>query len=292
MTLVKGAIMIPREYSQQIRQAFPFLDLSNTVYNQDGLVNDVVIVDSKVFRFVKHDWGLPLLEQELKVLELLKDRLELPIPHPIRLSPTCVTYEYIPGEAFTHLVFQQQDASTQEHLIQQFALLLEQLHTTPLELVHDAGIGPSDTNRDRNVWLTLYADVQAKVHPHLMRHQRDYVDSVFAPIVENTLSLSYQARLVNGDFTPYHVLFDAKAKRLAGVIDFGTVGLGDPAVDVATSLYNYGEPFLERLFSYYPDLANYLERARFWAKTLELQWVLAAIRTNHPFWYVAHIGAV
>lgn len=124
-----------------------------------------------------------------------------------------------------------------------------------------------------------------------MRHQRDYVDSVLAPIVNGNLMMNYTPALVNGDFSPYHVLFSPTLKRLSGVIDFGTVGLGDPAVDVTTSLYNYGEHFVKRLLPYYPELEQYLERARFWKSTLELQWVLATVRTNKPFWYVAHIGA-
>jgi aminoglycoside 2''-phosphotransferase len=283
--------MIPASYLEQIRKAFPSLDVSNAIYNQDGLVNDVVIIQNKVFRFVKEEWGLPLLEQELKVLEILKDRLSLSIPQPTRLSETCIVYDYISGEAFTWQVFERQNAQTRESLLQQYALLLKDLHTTPLELVEHAGIGDSDTNRDQEDWLELYTHLQAEVYPHLMRHQGDYVDGVFAPIVSGKLMMNYTPALVNGDFSPYHLLFSPTLKRLSGVIDFGTVGLGDPAVDVTTSLYNYGEHFVQQLLPYHSELEQYLERARFWKSTLELQWTLAAVRTNKPFWYVAHIGA-
>jgi hypothetical protein len=48
--------MIPHNYLAAILEAFPTLELKDAIYNQDGLVNDVVIIQDKVFRFVKEAW--------------------------------------------------------------------------------------------------------------------------------------------------------------------------------------------------------------------------------------------
>ena len=77
---------------------------------------------------------------------------------------------------------------------------------------------------------------------------------------------------------------------LTGMIDFGTAGIGDPAADYACIINTYGESFLARVAKYDSRVEATLDRARFWAGTLELQWLLAGIRQNDPSWYTAHIG--
>ncbi|MEZ4583991.1 MAG: phosphotransferase [Caldilineaceae bacterium] len=63
--------------------------------------------------------------------------------------------------------------------------------------------------------------------------------------------------LINGDIGPYHVLCDRDARLITGIIDFGTAGLGDPAVDLPCLLNSYGESFLRRMDRTYPlDVAG------------------------------------
>ncbi len=77
---------------------------------------------------------------------------------------------------------------------------------------------------------------------------------------------------------------------MTGVIDFGTAGLGDPACDVSILINNYGESFVRRVSQHYPAIGSMIERARFWAGTVELQWVLGGIRTGDLSWFTVHIG--
>ena len=74
------------------------------------------------------------------------------------------------------------------------------------------------------------------------------------------------------------------------MIDFGTAGLGDSATDLACLINVLGESFLRRMAPWYPTLEEALERARFWAGTLELQWALHAVRANDVSWWVNHLG--
>ena len=40
----------------------------------------------------------------------------------------------------------------------------------------------------------------------------------------------------------------------------------------------------------YPNLEVFLPRARFYAQSIELQWVLLGIETGETFWFTAHLG--
>ena len=61
-----------------------------------------------------------------------------------------------------------------------------------------------------------------------------------------------------------------KTRKISGIIDFGSAGLGDPAVDLA-AVSTYGEPFFEMIRENYPGVDALLTRARFHHGTFALQ---------------------
>src|SRR5262245_39293155 len=85
----------------RIRECFPALALSSVRANLDGLVNDVVIVNEElVFRFPKNDhWARELLTNEIRVLDLIRPRVNLPVPQFEHQSADFVVYRLIPGDA-------------------------------------------------------------------------------------------------------------------------------------------------------------------------------------------------
>lgn len=52
----------------------------------------------------------------------------------------------------------------------------------------------------------------------------------------------------------------------------------------------YGETFLRRMAKYYPKIGEAIERARFMAGALELEWVLSGVRNSDLSMFVVHIG--
>ena len=70
--------------------------------------------------------------------------------------------------------------------------------------------------------------------------------------------------LRHGDFGPSNILYDAHARAIRGIIDFGSAGLGDAATDIAALMgpLSYGEAFVDRLAPVYPGLETLLDRAR------------------------------
>jgi aminoglycoside 2''-phosphotransferase len=127
----------------------------------------------------------------------------------------------------------------------------------------------------------------------LMPHAREWVKNHFTPILADEEFMNYEPCLINGDTTPYHILFDEQAGHISGIIDFGTAGIGDRAADFATVIYFYGETFLRRMAKFYPEIREGLDRARFWAGTLELQWALSGVRGRGAgwSWFTVHLGS-
>jgi aminoglycoside 2''-phosphotransferase len=121
----------------------------------------------------------------------------------------------------------------------------------------------------------------------------DFINRDTMKLLQVSCELVGDPRLINGDTTPYHILFDRQARTLAGIIDFGTAGIGDPAADFACIIYNYGESFLQRMAEFYPEIEEAIDRARFWAGTLELQWSLSGrrARASKWSWFTAHLGS-
>jgi aminoglycoside 2''-phosphotransferase len=112
----------------------------------------------------------------------------------------------------------------------------------------------------------------------------------FAPVRTARLDLGYRPVLIHGDLAQYHILFRAETLGLTGILDFGTASLGDPAGDFALIISTYGERFLQRRARTYPAIIEALDRARFLAGTVELQWALAGLRSGNRAWFVAHVG--
>ena len=182
--------------------------------------------------------------------------------------------------------------SDQDKIAQQLAEFLKALHTLPEVLWLEHEIGPSDVNRNREVWCKLYTDIQEQLFPHMMSHNKELVRRHFEPVISNKLPMEYRPALINGDMGTYHILYDSAQKKINGVIDFGTAGVGDPAADLACMLYYYGESFVQRMNKYYPELSEAIDRARFCAGTFELQCALGGIRTKNLSWFMMHLGGM
>jgi aminoglycoside 2''-phosphotransferase len=282
------------KHLSRIRECVPHLTIDSVEVNQDGLTNDVLIINSElVFRFPKNEtWARDLLANEIKVIDLARNYLDITIPEIVYRSADFVACRFIHGSALQRNDILRLSKESQARIAYQLATYLKQLHSIPIDEVNRQNIAQSDTNRGHQVWVQLFDDVKTELFPLMMQHAREWVVSHFAPLLADEHWMAYEPRLINGDTTPYHILFDRQARTLAGIIDFGTAGIGDPAADFACIIYNYGESFLQRMAEFYPEIEEAIDRARFWAGTLELQWALSGRRASLGkwSWYTAHLG--
>lgn len=271
----------------RIEYHFPDLEISSVEVVTDGLVNDVVVVNGeRVFRFAKYTWARELMASEAVILGRIRDRVTLSVPELEILDEDLCTYRFLPGEATMRNTLLHMATTERRHILEQLGQFLTQIHQ--VDPSSTVGLPPSDAVRDLNTWMSLYDDVRTTLFPHMFRHQRDWVDQHFAPLISGELKLDVTPVLVHADLASYHVLHDPETRQLTAVIDFGTAGLGDPAVDIATCLVTFGESLAAEMG--YEGLDELLPRARFWAGTLELQWALRGMVHDDPGFAVAHIG--
>jgi aminoglycoside 2''-phosphotransferase len=282
---------IPSSYLDRIRTIFPALVINSSYLNQDGIVNDIVVInDQLIARFPKNAQARERLARESRVLELVRERVEMPVPQYEYQAEDIVIYRMLTGEPLTREVIFRQDEAVQDVLAEQLALFLSQLHTIPRELVEQRAIGASEAVRSLEDWSVMFDDVQRELFPFLWAHQKTWVRQLFAPVLDGQINLRYEPALIHGDLGVYHILYDPIRRRINGIIDFGTAGLGDPASDYACLIQALGERFLQRMARFYPAITSALDRARFRAGALELEWALHAIRSNDASWWLAHIG--
>jgi aminoglycoside phosphotransferase (APT) family kinase protein len=199
-------------------------------------------------------------------------------------------YRFIPGVPLMQDVLLRLPEASQEQMAEQLARFLGQLHRIPADALARSGIGLSAATRTNEDWERMFHDVERELFPHLWDHARAWVRRLFTPALSGTLNMAYEPVLIHGDLAGYHILHDPEQEVLTGVIDFGTAGLGDPATDFAVLIQVLGESFLRRMLRYEPAIRVALDRARFRAAALELEWALQGLHTNDVGWWTAHLG--
>nr|WP_256123834.1 phosphotransferase [Paenibacillus chitinolyticus] len=76
--------------------------------------------------------------------------------------------------------------------------------------------------------------------------------------------------------------FQPASKRVSGILDFGSAGMGDPAVDYAALLASYGESFFRLVLDKNPEALEMLSRIIFYKGTFALQEALFGVENEDP----------
>ncbi len=283
---------IEREHIQQIRQARPDLEITHAEFNDDGMQNDIVIVnESIIFRFPRFEWVIEDMEQEMSALSLIRERSNIPVPSWEKYEQGFISYDIIKGVPLTRNELLQLNRKDQAAIAEQLSLFLRNLHTIGKKRLSEKAIGPSITHQEYSDWLSLYDEIQQELFPYLSSFMQEQVELIFHPLLGDNTFMDCRDALIHGDLRAYHILYDPELRRISGIIDFGSAGTGDPAYDVSSIIHDYGEGFAALLSRHYPGIHELIDRARFWALTSELQWALAGVRTQDPSWFLVHLAS-
>ena len=279
------------EYLNHIQQAFPDLALQDVHVNREGMVNVAVIVNrGRVFRFPRAERGAALLQHEKNALDLVRQYVDIPVPHWDYRSDEMISYPFIPGDPLLTDDLLRMSEQEKDAVADVLATFLKQMHSMPMAKVKAAAIQQSETVRTVEEQLQFYQDVQTRLFPLMWADGREWVKRLFAPFLADHTFLEYEPAFMNGDLGVYHLLFDRQTNQFNGIIDFGTAGIGDPAQDFGLLINQYGESFLWRMNRIYPELREHIDRARFYAAKLELEWVLRGIQDEAKDMFVVHLG--
>jgi aminoglycoside 2''-phosphotransferase len=142
----------------------PDLEIEQFEINQEGLVNDVVIVNnSLVFRFAKNAKGAEILELETKILDLIRPRIHVDLPAPVCQGDGWIVYPFLEGQPLLRETILGLDANTQTRVAGQLGQFLHEVHATALS---NRGWQAPSTRAPvtRQAWLERYARIKEKVY--------------------------------------------------------------------------------------------------------------------------------
>lgn len=275
---------------QRVQSIMPDLEIEQFEVNNEGLINDVVIVNGKyVFRFAKTEQGAADFSREQCILELIRTTIGVNIPTPEYHKRDCMVYPFIEGEPLLLDGIKKWDEIDQTRMAESLGTFLFNLHTTDISRAEPelhATLAPVTSER----WLEIYSGIKETVYPLLWKHQVQWAEDVFDCMLSHENFFEYKPALIHGDLRQYHILTDREGRQVTGVIDFGVAGIGDPASDFGTLINTYGESFVIKMKNTYPNLEEFMPRARFYAQALELQWAWLGLEFKENFWFIAHLG--
>jgi aminoglycoside phosphotransferase (APT) family kinase protein len=227
----------------RVRGAFPDLAFSRAALIEKGEDHQVLVLDDRyVFRFPRYGHHPTGLKLELAVLRAMKGRCALPMPDYRYVSPAgeFAGYEMITGAELTPARFAALTRSAQERVLEQVADFLSALHTLPLDAVAlELGAAP-DAWPSGGSLAESAADGRARRLGPIARAMPDLAPLVDSFYTRFAARPAVPHRLTHSDVTCDHLMLAPSSDRLAGIIDFGDVELGDPAYDFAY-LWSYSD---------------------------------------------------
>ena len=273
-------------YIDVIERSYPDFAVRSAKANVPGQNNDVLLVNEAfIFRFPKYAEGIEQLATEVAILKGIRDYVTLPIPHITfehlatrTVGQAFVGYRLLVGEPLSRETFSAiQDERILEGLAHQLAQFLRELHHVPVETAIAPRLPVSDTYQE---WSASYGRIREKCFPLMRLDAQKAVTRHFETFLGNPAHFLAKPVLKHGDFGTTNILVDLPGQVISGILDFGGAGLGDPAYDFAGILSSYGEVFLRRCVTTYPEIEVFWDRITFYQGTFALLEALFGIENQ------------
>ncbi len=208
-----------------------------------------------VFRFPKRDVAEQYLRTEIRLLSELAAHLPLPIPHfdyvadpPGQHVPFAfVSYELLPGTSSMNWPDEVMEADWWKPPVGAF---LTALHAFPISRARELGVRPISQTAKltgkaaapaswRETLSDFYELTRQQAFPLLSGELQRKLARRFERFLAEERHFAFEPVLVHADLWKDHIILKMQEQQVSGIIDFGDVGIGDPAMDVWPSLLPY-----------------------------------------------------
>jgi aminoglycoside 2''-phosphotransferase len=252
----------------EIARAFPELAPREVAFLGAGVDSDAFLVDGAwVFRFPKRPDVARALAREVALLPRLADRLPVAIPRFEYVAEQAgngllfAGYRVIEGEPLTPELFEALGPADRTNLLATLAGVLEAVHAFPLAEARAAGVEDLSTRAwVASAWSRGRGPALARLSAPDGGRLAELIDGFLA----DPANFDAPAALLYADFAPEHLLFDPVERRLAGLIDWGDLAIGDPDYDLTFLRQDFGEGFVADLLEHlpHPDPARLFRKLR------------------------------
>ncbi len=219
-----------------IQEQFPDLLPQSIRLLGVGWDNSAFLLNEKwVFRFPRRSIAVPLLETEWCVLRKIAPHLPLSVPMPIGRGNPCedfswpfIYYKMIPGITACSANLSEEERTS---LAEPLGSFLATLHAVPKEKIAECSIQGDNHSRINGVLLTekIQNNLKELSSLGLLKNEKQLKALIQSSQSFRSPSMS---SIVHGDFYVRHLLVNDMHK-LSGVIDWGDLHIGDPAIDLA-----------------------------------------------------------
>jgi aminoglycoside phosphotransferase (APT) family kinase protein len=258
----------PDEAARLIERQFPALAPARLELLGVGWDNVAFLVNGRfVFRFPRRQIAAALIEREIRVLPRLAPHLPLPIPVPELAGAPDAGYPYpfagyalLPGTTACRSAWSDAERSSNGVPLARF---LAALHAIPIDAETRAWAPTDDIERTNLVKRALVIEERLRaIAPGLLGIDVDAL-RLLVDRLATTPPRAAPLCWAHGDLYARHLLVDG-AGRLCGVIDWGDVHLGDPALDLSIA-FSFLPPAARAAFraAYGPIDDATWDRARF-----------------------------
>ena len=272
-------------YQKLIAKCFPQLPITSIEYLAEGWDNRIYQINGDtLFRFPKWPEVERSLQMEIRLLPELKKRVSLQIPDfeyicqgASNVPDSFAGYRKIPGEQLTHERLEKADGQKVSRELSNF---ISVMHIFPIGLAAELGVPHLSPSQWRDEETNLLDEIRQQVFPLLKRAEQEWIDQIFSEYLGRDDNFSFLPVLLHSDLNHEHILFDDEAGSITGIIDFADATVGDPAIDFAGLLYDYGLEFTQQVLTSYQPTKDptVLSRAAFYGKIFPLHEILFGIR--------------
>lgn len=231
-----------------IHEEFPEFAWNRYTCITEGWDHFVIVFDDNfVFRFPLDEDSVRRLVTEIEVLKYVKTLTSVTVPCYSRIAcdNSFAGYPIVPGVVLTPERFKSFAPDIQNIVIAQLADFLSSIHGASIKNTPLARVSDSLLSEDQEEIRAL-AGKQLK--ERLSRAELLVVDNILQR-VDALLSTNLPRVFIHNDIYSRHLLWEMSKQEL-GIIDFGDMSVGDPAIDFS-ELYAYGSTFVHAVYEQY-----------------------------------------
>jgi len=256
---------------QALATAFPALRVTACHYLSEGWDSSAWLVNhTLIFRFPKRAEVAACLRREIALLPALAEALPVPIAHFTYVAPSgAPTDPALPFVGYRKLEGVFLDTAPKflhpaSPLLPPLAAFLRALHAFPHDRAVAAGVPAATWDTWVAHWHTFAARTMHDDDPALDPPTRAWVATFRAAFLAELTLAARPLALTHHDLALEHILADPTGTRITGVIDWGDLALGDPALDFAGFAGSCDAATLTALLTAYGPVDDGFRRRAIW----------------------------
>jgi aminoglycoside 2''-phosphotransferase len=262
-----------------IRDTYPELNIkSHLLHKWNGNNYVIEINNSIIFKIPITMKNQVALEREILIDDLLSKYLSVSVPKfeltkKYKDTKLVAGYRKIAGIPLTNQSYagkkigiELKSIRAKAQIYAQYSKLLTELHGLSIAEFLELGVPDEQRERWRDRYEMFYYKVHDTVYPYLKKAVKKKIEKLFEKFLEEQANFEFKAVLIHGDFGGWNILYDTQTKKITGVLDWENAVIGDPALDFAELLYDYGPEFTDKVLKHYKlDIdPQFSERGKFY----------------------------